>query len=169
MSAMGFVLGSFRGHKRAGVDRWPPCGYCLPAGFCKRASSSHRSQGPREHQAGEQGVVIRQHSQWVGRWTGISESEDPMMLEKQHRELRVHILHQGQALLASAPWRDLRGDLLTHPTRIPLPQPHPHTPSLISLPHPCPKEAKPRSFAGRGGTVGVNDQRDSGGTIISYF
>ena len=91
MSAMGFVLGSFRGHKRAGVDRWPPCGYCLPAGFCKRTSSSHRSQGPREHQAGEQGVVIRQHSQWVGRWTGISESEDPMMLEKQHRELRVRI------------------------------------------------------------------------------
>lgn len=87
-------------------------------------------------------VVIRQHTQRVGRWTGVSESKDLMMLEKRHRELRVRTPHQGQAFLASAPWRDLRGDLRTHPTPIP------HPASLISLPNPCPKESKPRSFAG---------------------
>lgn len=38
-------------------------------------------------------VVIRQHTERVGRWTGISESENLMMLEKQHRGLRVRTLH----------------------------------------------------------------------------
>lgn len=92
-------------------------------------------------------VVIRQHTQQVGRWTGISEPEDLVMLEKQHRGLRVHTLHQGQALLTSAPWRDLRGDLLTHPTLTPTPcstpSPHPHPPPHPSaLPLPKVNQAK---------------------------
>ena len=36
------------------MDRWLQRACCLPAGFPKRTGSSHRSEGPQEHQAREQ-------------------------------------------------------------------------------------------------------------------